>query len=183
MTNGDFREVRLDKLFNPNQMITVNEQRPPQWLLDSANTVTQANKLATEEYEMKLHRGCRHCGKYCVYQYYKKRFFKQALKGRFYLRGKAYNLHDDENDQYNRSMRNGAILTFHNKFTLDLTEGYTRGYISMCVVEKIRKLFPSPSGIYHGYPWSREELEEIDPKNYPPCDTKPAAKKIKVKDE
>ncbi len=54
-------------------------------------------------------------------------------------------------------MRNGAYRAF--QIHLDnLTDGKLTGLLPECIVDWVQEMFPSPAGVYHGWPWDAQEL-------------------------
>ena len=49
-----------------------------------------------------------------------------------------------------------------------LTGDRIKGLLPLCIVEYLRNKWPSPAGVYHGYPFSSEELILMgeDPEEY-----------------
>ena len=119
---------------------------------------------------------CIHCGRYCITKFLKEQFLWKRDKGKVHLVGGCYDIWKKDTEQYRRGMRNGCLKIWC-KMTEELMRGHlNKGVLSVCTVEYIRSLYPSPNNIYHGHPFSEEELRILEPMKWDDSDQKPAAK-------
>ena len=121
--------------------------------------------MAHKEYNMGTHY-CTYCGQYCITKYLKKKLKFLRESGKIFKSGKVFDLDERNDEQYNRGMRNGFYKMAPMLFN-DLTKSFFKGLLPACMVEMAREKWPSPNNIYHGYPWTRDEMKLMElPNNH-----------------
>ena len=124
--------------------------------------------MAHDKYQMTGWLPCDHCGTFCMLKYFMKDYQDDLYSGSVMKCGGYDDISlKEEEELFNRNMRNGSYRKWQT-YIEDLTNGCLSGLLPSCVVTEIRDRFPSPAGVYKGWPWNEDELIKLgkDPVEY-----------------
>ena len=141
----------------------------PTWEKDvPTDMVDKVKKFAAEKYEMTEDDPCKTCGVFCMKDYLLKPVLDKLYRGELLDLGNGHDFNMEyEEEDIQRAMRNGAYKAFQHEID-KMTDNKMQGLLPECIVNQVRLMFPSPAGIYHGWPWVEKELEQLgeDPVEY-----------------
>ena len=139
----------------------------PRWETGDQEERWNINKVASAKYGMGMGTNCcSHCGRYCVTKFLRREMEWKRDSGKVFRSGGCSDTDRRMTEEYNRGMRNGFYKVMTTDFDRLFKSTY-KGMLPMCMVEKIRELYPSPGNIYHGHPWTEAELKIMNfPNNH-----------------
>ena len=153
----------------------------PRWETETDRSlVKKVNKYAGESCNMHEDNICRFCGRYCVRKYLWKRFRYHVWSGEVFRLGKNKHIEWDYEERVNRGMRNGAYKVW--QMLVDkLTKNERQGILPACIVQVTKVLFPSPTGVYHGFPFTQMERDMMEPEYWYETDEEEGEAEIAAK--
>ena len=140
----------------------------PLWTKETERELMKINMLAEEKFNMQETNPCKTCGLYCIKDFMFPKVLEDLYRGDLLTLGKGHEYSLEYSaEELQRSMRNGAYKAFQLHID-EFTGDKLKGLLPECIVQCVHQMFPSPSGIHHGWPWNEQELVQLghDPLEY-----------------
>ena len=101
-------------------------------------------------------RHCRCCGRYCVFDFFKRDLHRAVVCNDVYKAGDC-DISTMTFKELQRGMRNGAYKIFEN-YLRPLIGPPMTGWLNQCIVRNIKKWFPCPDRDYVGYKYTTKHM-------------------------